>query len=148
MLSDKWNQRFMELAKLVSTWSHDPSTKVGAVIVDQNKIVRGLGYNSFPRDVNDLESRYNDRALKYELTVHAEVNAILNSNGPLHDCILYVYPTLMYPNCCPNCSKVVAQTGIKTLIGYKNDNLIERWQEKAYLSDLIFKEAGIQFLVI
>ena len=37
---DKWDDRFLKLATVIGNWSKDPSTKVGAVIVnDDNKII-------------------------------------------------------------------------------------------------------------
>ena len=52
-----WNKRFLDLAGHVAGWSKDPSTKVGAVIVNDDKQVLGLGYNGFPRGVHDCEER-------------------------------------------------------------------------------------------
>ena len=110
---DKWNQRFLNLAKHVSSWSKDPSTKVGAVIADpETKIVVGMGYNGFPRFVDDTEERYNDRPTKYKFVVHAELNAILNSNKSVRGCEIYIYPTLMKPNCCPECANEYCWTQV------------------------------------
>jgi dCMP deaminase len=59
MMTKKWDKRFMELAKQVSTWSKDKSTGVGAVIVNDKKKVLSLGFNGFPRGVDDdVESRH------------------------------------------------------------------------------------------
>ena len=81
-----WDNRFLSMAKLIATWSRDRSTKVGAVIVGPNREVRSVGYNGFPRGVNDaIESRY-ERPGKYDWTEHAERNAIYNAaryGGPL-----------------------------------------------------------------
>ena len=63
MLS-KWDERFIELARLVAAWSKDPSTKVGAVIVRPDRTVASVGFNGFARGVDDTEERLNDRALK------------------------------------------------------------------------------------
>ena len=49
---DKWDNRYLRLAKEVSTWSKDPSTKVGAVAV-LNGSVLAQGYNGFPRYILD-----------------------------------------------------------------------------------------------
>lgn len=57
--------RFLRLAREVSTWSKDPSTKVGAVIVGDNGQVISQGYNGFCRGFDDSEERYNDKQTKY-----------------------------------------------------------------------------------
>lgn len=66
---EKWDRRFLELAKQVSTWSKDPSTKVGAVLVNEDKHVVGMGFNGFPVGVADTEERLNNRELKYKMIV-------------------------------------------------------------------------------
>jgi len=70
----KWDSRFMDLARLVASWSKDPSTQVGAVIVDQDKRIVSTGFNGFPRCVNDSPV---DREVKLLRTIHAEENALL-----------------------------------------------------------------------
>ncbi len=65
-----WNKRFLDLAEHVASWSKDPSTKVGAVVVDEKKRVVSLGYNGFPRGVLDIDSRYNDRDTKHLFVAH------------------------------------------------------------------------------
>jgi dCMP deaminase len=78
---NKWDKNFLELAKTVSTFSKDPSTQVGAVIVDDDKRVISIGYNGFPKGVRD-DHRLDNRELKYEMIVHAEANALLFANVP------------------------------------------------------------------
>jgi dCMP deaminase len=91
---DKWDVRFLELANHIAQWSKDPSTKVGAVIVRPDRTICSVGYNGFPRGVDDNEERYMDRPTKYEFVVHAEANAIIHAREPLHDYILYTYPLM------------------------------------------------------
>lgn len=140
-----WHQKFLGLAKHVSTWSKD-STKVGAVIVDPdtNNII-SIGYNGFPRGVNDDMERITNRETKLKLTVHAEINAILNSNKSVRGCDLYVYPTMMVPPCCPDCAKAVTNAGIKNVYGYANENLSERWEELSNWTKILFNEGGVKF---
>src|SRR5271166_4784420 len=71
----KWDRRYLELAKQVSTWSKDPSSQIGVVLVNWEKHKEFIGYNGFPRGVGDSIERYNNREFKYKLVVHAEVNA-------------------------------------------------------------------------
>ena len=65
MVSNKWDQRFLDIAKLVSTWSKDPSTQTGAVIVRPDRSVVSLGFNGFPKAMLDKDEWYNDRNEKY-----------------------------------------------------------------------------------
>ena len=73
-----WGERYLHLAKEVSTWSKDPSTKVGAVAIGDNGEVLTQGFNGFPRGIKDSSERLKDRERKYKLVVHAEMNAIYN----------------------------------------------------------------------
>ncbi len=73
-----WDEYLMAFAELASTRSHDSETKHGAVIVDPDHRILGMGYNGLPRHGN--ESKYpTTRPLKYPYMIHAEMNAILNS---------------------------------------------------------------------
>ena len=90
--SVEWDLRFLELAKLVSTWSKDPSTKVGAVIIDDNRRVVSVGYNGFPKGVRDSEHRLGNREVKYNYMVHAERNAMLFANSIPKNSTIYTYP--------------------------------------------------------
>ena len=76
--------------------SKDPSTQVGACIVDSEHRIVGVGYNGFPRGCGDDELPWDREAAspldtKYPYVVHAETNAILNRNAAsLNGCSLYV----------------------------------------------------------
>src|SRR3990172_2103187 len=82
---DAWDSRFLRLAEFVAQWSKDPNTKVGAVIVDGTHRIVSLGFNGFPRGVDDDE-RLRNRELKLKLMVHAEMNAILFAGRALDGC--------------------------------------------------------------
>ena len=71
IFSNKWDIRYMELARQISTWSKDPSKKIGAVVVSKTGQVLAQGYNGFPRGVTDSKERYEDREVKYKYVVHA-----------------------------------------------------------------------------
>ena len=111
MLS-KWDERFIELARLVAAWSKDPSTKVGAVIVRPDRTIASLGFNGFARGVDDTEERFNNRELKYPLTIHAEANALMSANEKLNGCTLYVTPLLP----CHACAGLIIQSGISKVV--------------------------------
>lgn len=132
----EWGNRFMQLAELVASWSKDPSTRVGAVIVDDNKIVRGLGFNGFPRGVRDEPERYACREIKYKLIVHAEPNALLNANGNIRGCTLYC---TKHP--CSACAALVIQAGIRAVVC--PDGGDERWAEDQTLARNMFAEADV-----
>lgn len=133
---EKWDSRFLELAKHISSWSKD-STKVGAVIVAPDRSVLSLGYNGLPRGVEDSESRYTDRNLKLSMIVHAEPNAIIASGSDLTGSTIYVWPFMP----CSNCAGAIIQAGIRRCVAPKN--LVERWQESFKLTRNMFAEAGV-----
>ena len=94
MQSTMWSDKYIKLAKEISTWSKDPSTKIGAVVVGADGQILSQGFNGFPRGIKDSEERLNNRERKYELVVHGEMNAIYNAslNGvSLKDSTIYVY---------------------------------------------------------
>lgn len=133
----------MELADHVSTWSRDPSTKVGAVIVSPDtRAVVGMGYNGFPRGVGDQDERYADRPTKYAMVVHAELNAILNANAPVRGCTIYVTPLFT----CQECAKAVIQSGIRKVVATKPDS--ERWGDQFKVAELLLSEAGVEVVFV
>ena len=139
-MSNKWDKRFLEMAKLVASWSKDPSTQVGAVAV-RNRNVIAQGYNGFPRGMDDDPQYYNDRPLKYRLIVHAEMNAIYNAaeNGvSLKDSTLYVYGLPV----CNDCAKGLVQAGKKRIVTPEQD-VPKNWQDSVRDSALMFDEVGI-----
>ena len=150
-MNEKWDRRFLELAKEVSTWSKDPSTGVGAVIVNDQKHVVGMGYNGFAVGVSDDPARYTDRPLKYKLIVHAEPNALLQAGHAARGGTLYVYPTFCDPPICHDCAKLAIQAGIKCVVGYKADETNPRytnWKDSIALSRTMFAEAGVNWYCI
>ena len=133
----KWDERFLDLAQLISGWSKDPSTKVGSVIVDDDRRVISLGYNGFPRGVED-DSRLNVRESKYKIITHAEANALLFAAEPLRGYTIYTYPFMP----CSKCAGLIIQAGIKRVVSYTNSN--ERWYEDFEVSRKMFSEAGVK----
>ena len=135
---EKWDRRFLEMAALVATWSKDPSTKVGAVIVRPDKTVCSVGFNGFPRGVPDAEEWLLDRATKYAYTVHAEINAILTSNEPVRGTTLY---TTFHP--CSGCAPVIVQAGI-TRVVVLADEPPQRWADNFVKAGAVFALAGVR----
>ena len=141
--SNKWDQRFIDLAKQISTWSKDPSTKIGAVAVGSKGQILSQGYNGFPRGIADTEERYNDRPTKYKYVVHAEMNVIYNAtyNGvSLDGATLYVYGLPV----CSECAKGIIQVGIKRVVIYTDSDVPEIWNEMYNLSWSMFIESGVE----
>ena len=111
-----WDEYFMGVALLAAQRSKDPSTQVGACIVDSSKRILSTGYNGFPKGCSDDDFPWNrDEALgetKYPFVVHAELNAILNASGKsLAGATLYV---ALFP--CNECAKAIIQSGISEVI--------------------------------
>jgi dCMP deaminase len=86
----KWDERFLSVAALAATWSKDPNAQVGAVIVDPQGQIAAVGYNGFPKMVEDTAERYGDVALKLEMVVHAEENAVLGASVRARGASIYV----------------------------------------------------------
>ncbi|HIB27724.1 MAG TPA: dCMP deaminase family protein [Candidatus Thioglobus sp.] len=142
---NKWDQRYLSLAKEVSTWSKDPSTQVGAVTVGSKKEVLSQGFNGFPRGIHDTDERYNNRDTKYKLVVHAEMNAIYNatySGASLDGATLYVYGLPI----CSECAKGIIQVGIKKVVVEKSKEL-DNWNESVQLSKEMFDESGVELII-
>lgn len=137
----KWDLRFLELAKHISTWSKDPSTKVGAVIVDDKKRIVSLGYNGFPIGINDSYEKLENRETKLKIIVHAERNAIIFANRALDGCTLYTYPFMP----CSVCAGIVIQSGIKRVVSYQTSN--KRWIDDFVVTMDMFDEAGVELLL-
>lgn len=135
------HQRFLELALHVAQWSKDPSTKVGCVIVNPNRIVVGMGFNGFPRGVEDTVERYENRPLKYMMVQHAEANAIFNASAPVQDCTAYV----THPPCC-NCGGALIQAGISGVHTFEPEpGIAERFKESFATTEMMFQESNVGF---
>ena len=112
-----WDEYFMGVAMLAAKRSKDPSTQVGACIVDDNNRILSTGYNGFPMGCSDDEYPWaregeEANATKYPFVVHAELNAILNNRGKnLVGARIYV---ALFP--CNECAKAIIQSGIKEVV--------------------------------
>lgn len=141
-----WGDRYIHLAKEISTWSKDPSTKVGAVVIGNNGEVLSQGYNGFPRSIKDTPQRLKDREKKYNLVVHAEMNAIYNAslNGvSLKGSTLYVYGLPI----CNECAKGVIQVGIDKVIATRPADYNKEWDESIKDAKALFKEAEVEYII-
>ena len=140
-MTSKWDLRFIGLAQHISTWSKDPSTKVGCVVVGEDREIRSTGFNGFPRGINDDEERLTDREKKYPLICHAEENAIMHAariGVSLKDSTAYV----TWPPC-SRCARSLIQAGIREIVYPETGKIPERWIKDFTISDSMLNEAGV-----
>ena len=140
-MSDKWDIRFLELAKHISGWSKDPSTKVGCVVVGEDRENRSTGFNGFPRGISDDNDRLTDREKKYPLICHAEENAIMHAariGVSLKGSTAYV----TWPPC-SRCARSLIQAGIKEVVYSTTEEVPERWLDDFNTSTGMLKEANV-----
>jgi dCMP deaminase len=136
-----WQTWFLEMARHVASASKDPSTKVGAVVADEQRRICGVGYNGFARKVHDHPDRLDNRAQKYKYVVHAEANAILNSRGSTENCTIYCS---LHP--CAPCASLIVQAGITKVVC--PPQTLGRWQEDASIAAEILTEGGVKLLLV
>ena len=137
-----WDEYFMGIAALSALRSKDPSTQVGACIVNEEKRILSMGYNGMPRSCSDDEFPWdkNESALnsKYLYVCHAELNAILNcASGNVRGCTVY---TTLFP--CNECAKAIIQSGIAEVV-YMSDKYAD--SDSVLASKRMFTTAGVKF---
>lgn len=137
-----WDEYFMGVALLSAKRSKDPSTQVGACIVNADNVIVGTGYNGFPKGCSDetfpWERSGSFLETKYPYVCHAELNAILNSaSRTLKGCRIYVG---LFP--CNECAKAIIQAGITEII-FISDKYADTDGVKA--SKRMLTEAGVSF---
>ncbi len=134
-----WDRFFLQVAEKVSTCSKDPSTQVGAVLVDEHKRIVSTGYNGFPKGVNDDPTIYADRAVKHQRILHAEANSLLFAQR--QGVALYV----THSPCC-QCMAMAIQHGVKKIHWYST-LLQGEWAGSVKAAMALGKEAGLEFEV-
>ena len=121
----KWDDRFLSVAAIVASWSKDPSTKAGCVLVRPDKSIASLGYNGFPMGCSDSTEKYEDRETKYARVIHAEMNALMFCRDPIPLVGFTLYTTA--PSC-PRCAAHMIQAGIRRFVWWDVDNeTYKRW---------------------
>lgn len=128
-MGESHHMAHLRLAKDVSLQSDDPSTKVGAILIAPER-VQGegfftrtfCGFNHIPL-VAPTDPIWQDRTLKYECVVHAEVDALRRAGSRAKGGSLYV----THPPCC-RCASVAASAGIHTLV--IGDSLLEKSEDE------------------
>lgn len=143
-----WDARYAQLAKFVSLWSKDPSTKVGAAIVRPDKTICSVGFNGFPRGIPDNAEWYADRPTKLKIVKHAEANALHFSREPVDGYTLFVYP--LPP--CTQCAGDIIQRGIKRVVAIVPPEQMSRLSNSPdygfELTQEMFKMAGVEFVLL
>ena len=137
---NKWDARWLEIAGVVSTWSKDPSTQIGAIAVKDKRLV-STGYNGFPRGIQDYDDRWNNREEKYKYVVHAEMNCIYNANyhnQSLKGSTMYIVGLPV----CHECAKGIIQAGVVRVVAEFKDAPL-KWARSTEITEKMFKEAGI-----
>ncbi|MEW8136739.1 MAG: dCMP deaminase family protein [Candidatus Thiodiazotropha endolucinida] len=135
----KWDTRFLGLAAYISAWSKDPSSQVGAVITDGNRII-SLGYNGFAAGVEDKQERLGDRDCKLNLTIHAEENAMIFAKRDLTGCTVYV----THPPC-PRCASKLIQEEVGRIVYIApSGDFLSRWADDLKLSSEMYREASVE----
>ena len=140
-MTSKWDLRFIDLARHISEWSKDPSTKVGCVIVGEDREIRSTGFNGFPRGIDDTSERLEDRNQKYPMICHAEENAIMHAariGVSLKGTMAYV----TWPPC-SRCTRSLIQAGVSEVVYPSNVQIPDRWQSDFDIASEMMSEAGI-----
>lgn len=142
----------MILSRAASVLSKDRSTRLGAIILGPGYEVRAMGYNGFPRKVNDDVKERHERPLKYQFTEHAERNAIYNAarvGTPLDGCRLLLDSPI---GICTDCARAIINVGIKKVVILRrkdpDGDRQKRWQDNDPITALMFKEAKVKVIEI
>jgi dCMP deaminase len=141
---NKWDIRFLRLAREVSRWSKDPSTKVGAVITKGNRVL-SLGYNGFSRTDPDKPHNYHIREEKLARVIHAEMNAVLEARESLDRATLYTWPL----GCCERCAAHMLHVGIRRFVHPPvAQELKERWRGSLDRAQGFYADAGAEEVIL
>jgi dCMP deaminase len=138
-----WDVRFLNLCRLLASWSKDPSTKTGAAIIRPDKTICSVGFNGFPPGIADTEERLNNREIKYQMVIHCEMNALLLTRESVKGYTLYTTPCLS----CARCAVHVIRSGIARVVApAPTEDILSRWDESLVMTRSLFREAGVVIL--
>ena len=141
-----WQSRHLELAQFISTWSKDPSTKVGAVLFREDGSIISMGYNGFPRGVKDDPKLMSDRGIRLKMTLHAEVNAILAAGRNGTNLSWAQLAVTRHP--CSQCAAQLSQAGIKYVRYISDPDFEERWADDITIARNIFRQTGVKLVKV
>lgn len=134
---EDWQSRYIRLASEAASWSKDPSTKNGTVIVGVDRRNISIGYNGFPPGISDDPERLSDRETRLALTQHAERNALDNARFDTRGASLY---STQMP--CSECTKSLISRGVSLVVSPPPPSH-EPWASDADWSKLMMDEAGV-----
>jgi len=142
---DKWDYRFLGLAGHIASWSKDPKPtgKVGCIITDRHRHIRGCGFNGLPRLFIDDPDLLNDPERKLLHIVHAEANAIAyaaRSGAKTEDCYAYVTRPV-----CHTCAGLLIQAGIVRVVA-RNWALRKEWRDSCEAAEKLFTGSGVTYI--
>lgn len=141
-----WPERYLALADFISGWSKDPSTKVGAVLFRLDGSIISMGYNGFPRGVDDDPALLADRSVKLKMTIHAEENAILaamRNGSTVEGASLAV---TRHP--CSGCAAKLSQAGIRRVYYLSDEDFEVRWADDIALAKHMFNQLGVMLIPV
>jgi dCMP deaminase len=150
----RWDIKYLKLAQFWAELnSKDPSTKVGAVVVNFELQKEFLGYNGFPPGILDTDERLSDRELKNKLVTHAEANALRKAGDLAQRATLYVWPTFTIPAVCHECAKLAVHYKVREIVSWALPEVLtedqqarlERWKDSIELSKTILREGGVDW---
>lgn len=142
---DRWERRFLNLARHIASWSKDPSTQAGAVLAAWNHRIISVGFNGFPAGIEDDPELYKQRERKYQTVLHAEENALYFAEGRTPGAHLFVWP---FPSCAPCAAKIV-QFGISKVVApVPSAELQSRWEDSLALTEQLFNKVGIEYIQV
>ena len=148
-----WDQYFISLIPAIRAKSKDRSTKVGAIIVNEHHAIMNTGFNGFPHGIDDTNLEYHNRPIKYQMTEHAERNAIYQAaadRGGLRGCSMYVgfNPER---SICTDCARAIIQTGIIEIVGpafIYFEGKGAQWEHDCSIAYNMLKEAGVKLRTV
>lgn len=148
MTISNWDSYFLDIAEVVRQKSKDPSSKIGAVIVNADKQIVATGFNGFPRGIEEWQLDRWERPIKYKYVSHAEANAIFNAaraGVSVAGSTLYLVgfgpPTVP----CIECAKAVIQAGITHIVGRSYKPAPDNWTEDLAFATGLLREASVEF---
>lgn len=143
---NKWDLYGMREAQLAASMSKDPSTQVGACILDASGRIVSKGWNGFARGVQDAAERLQDRTTKLALVLHAEENALAFAESwRLPGATLYCWPV---PSCA-HCTSLAIQHGVARIVApVPRPAFVERWGANIELAQTVAAEAGVEYVLI
>lgn len=137
-----WDNHFLLEAYHAAGASKDPSSQVGAVIVGPDREPRSRGYNGPCRGEDDSNPAIFERPLKYELSEHAERNALYNAariGVPCRGCTMYA--TL---DPCTDCARGIIQSGISELVLHREAPRAPGWAASQGTALAMLERCGVK----